>query len=179
MADWSARVKDPRPESFEMGNLWTESDTLSLITDDFADLVQAVPFDSIGCIEAKGIVYGAALAQALGLPLVIFRKAGKIRHTEKKLAASFVDWNGLPDGLEIEEEDLARPRRLLVVDDLAHRLSSFKAVSEIIARTDSRILAFLCFANLSGADELGGVRILSLMPYKGSEGEGMGSNGPA
>lgn len=170
MADWSARVKDPRPDSFEMGNLWTESDTLSLITDDFADLVQAVPFDSIACVESKGIVYGAALAQALGLPLVIFRKAGKIVHTEEKLAAGFTDWKGLPSGLEIEKEDLARPHRLLVVDDLAHRLSTFKAVSEIVSKTDSRILAYLCFANLSGAEELDGTKIYSLMGSGAPEG---------
>jgi adenine phosphoribosyltransferase len=166
MSDWSEKVKDSRPESFEMGNLWTEGDTLSIVTDDFADLVQSIPFDSIACVECKGVVLGAALAQALGLPLLLFRKQGKIAHTDQKLEASFTNWKGQPDGLEIEKQDLARPRRLLVLDDVAHRLSTFTAVSDIVAMTDSRILAFLCFANLSGQDELNGIKIFSLLPEK-------------
>jgi adenine phosphoribosyltransferase len=163
MNDWSRRVKDPRPESFEMGNLWSEGDTLSLITDDFADLVQTVPFDSVACIEAKGFILGSALAQALGLPLLAFRRAGKIRNAEPTLKASFTNWRGEPDGLEIESDELERPRRLLVVDDLAYKLSTFKAVAELVGRTESRILAFLCFANLSGEESLAGARIYSLM----------------
>jgi adenine phosphoribosyltransferase len=163
MIDWAGKIKNSRIDQFEVGTIWSEGNNLSLITDDFVAATEKLAFDSIACVETKGVVFGAALAERTNRPLLVFRKKGKIINAYEKLSVDFTNWQNRPDRLEIEKDLFTVHRNLLVVDDLAMSLHSFKAVSTIIGLADSKVSAFLCFANASGQKVLDGKPIISLV----------------
>ena len=161
--DWGQEVTSSNREDFEIGSIWGRSSNLRQITNDFVSLLDGVEFDAIAGIEMKGVIYASALSERLGLPLLVFRKQEKIRHTENKISSKFVNWRNEADGIEIEEEYLRRYPSIVVVDDLIKTFSSMKAVHAILKNGGSRIVAFMCFANLSKKNRFDGIPIFSLI----------------
>lgn len=166
MHDWKNRIKYYNDHELEMGNIWSCENYLHLITDDFLNLIKAYDFNAIATIEAKGIIFASAIADRLSLPLYIFRKRGKIRHTREIAYKEFTNWRNESDGIEIETENILGELNFLVIDDLADQLNTFNAVYSILKQLDKDISAFLCFANISGKKELNGIDILSLVETK-------------
>ena len=163
MTDWKKRIKCNDPKSFEIGNIWSVENNLSLITDDFAQMIKDHTFDAIACIETKGIIFGAPLAQKLNTSLIIFRKYGKIIHTDDKYSIQYKNWRNQENGIEIEKELLGEPKKLLIVDDLVYSLATFSAALSIVKKANSSVSCFLCFANLSNRTNLEGIDILSIL----------------
>jgi len=163
MENWKDRIKYYNDHEIEVGNIWSYGDNLHYITNDFLTLIKPYNFSAIATIEAKGLIYASVLADRLNLPLFIFRKLGKIRHTNEKIIHEFMSWRNETDGIEIETNEIITGTTFLVVDDLADKLNTFKAVHSILDKLDCGIAAFLCFANISGKKCLEKKEILSLI----------------
>lgn len=163
MEHWIDKLVRFEPGFVEIGNIWSQGNNLHLLIKDFIQLLKNYCFDTIATIETKGIIYAAALAYKLELPLIIFRKKGKLFYTEDKYQFEFQNWRNNIDGIEIEKNHFNIPKNILVVDDLAEKLNTFKAVHAIISNTNCSIVAYLCFCNISGENEIFGKEILSLL----------------
>jgi adenine phosphoribosyltransferase len=163
MHDWKARVASYQPGRIEVGAIWTVPSFLKDVSADLRSLVSPLEFDGIATVETKGIIFAAPLAAALGLPLFLFRKRGRIIHTDNVFQAAFQNWRGEPDGIEIERELVADPGRVVIIDDVLQTSATFKAVHEIIGAAGGTTAAFVCFANVLGLDELAGRPVLSLV----------------
>jgi len=68
----------------------------------------------VACVEARGFIFGAALAYKLGAGLVPVRKEGKLPYKTKKVSYSLEYGNAT---VEIHE-DAIKPGAGLIVDDL-------------------------------------------------------------
>ena len=130
------------------------------------ETTKQLEFDCVAGIETKGIIFASALAAQIGKPLMIFRKMNRIIHTPEKLSHHFKNWKHENEGIEIEKTSLSSGREILVVDDVAMTLSSFRAAVQLLANTESRISAFLCVANLSAERAVDGISIMSLINAK-------------
>jgi adenine phosphoribosyltransferase len=169
MKKWEEKIINKNEVAFEIGNIWSEGNHLELICLDMINLLKNIEYNVIAGIETKGIIFASALAVLVKKPLIIFRKIGKLSHVADKYVDNFINWRNEEDGIEIEKNNIRKDSKILIVDDLAYKLSTFNSVNRIINTSGSEIAAFLCFANISKADKIDNKRILSLIDMKREE----------
>ena len=95
------------------------------------------PPDAVCAIEARGFIFGAALAEALGTGFVPLRKAGKL-----PAATRGVDFD-LEYGkarLEIHADALAPGARVLIVDDVLATGGTLAAAAQLVDETGAVVV---------------------------------------
>ena len=160
MKKWRDCIVNKDINSFELGNIWSIDDNLSQIVNEILLEINHIEFNCIAGIETKGIILASALSSKTGKPLIVFMK---ICYTDRIIQESFINWKSNEDGLEIEEYELNTKRKILIVDDVSQSLATFKAVKKIINKSKSEIVGYFCIANLSNANVIDNIRILSLI----------------
>ncbi len=121
--------------------------------------------DAVLAIESRGFIFGAALAQALGLPLELVRKRGKLPRAS--LSVRYELEYGF-DHLEVHTDAIQAGRRYLIVDDVIATGGTAAAVAQLVARQGAAVAACLFLielAFLDGRRKLDGVEIVSLISY--------------
>ena len=83
--------------------------------DRLATAVARTPHDAVAGIEARGFVFGAALAHALGLGVVLLRKQNKLPGTT--IGVNYALEYG-QDRIEMHADAVQPGMRVLLVDDL-------------------------------------------------------------
>lgn len=126
--------------------------------------------DGIIGIESRGFIFGAALAQQLGLGLVLVRKPGKL-----PADVHGVDYEleyGM-DRLEIHRDSLSSGHRVVIVDDLLATGGTARATIDLVRGLGAEVSACLFIielAFLNGRKRLNGIEVHSLINY-GAENE--------
>ncbi len=125
--------------------------------------------DLIAGTEARGFVFGAALAQRLGLGLLLIRKHGKLPGAT--IAEEYALEYGT-DRLAIHVDACAPGASVHLVDDLIATGGTALASVRLIRRAGGRVsgASFVVdLPDLGGADLLraGGVPVHSLVSYEG------------
>lgn len=116
-------------------------------------------------IEARGFIFAAPMALALGAGFVPLRKAGKLPH------ATIAETYDLEYGtaiLEVHADAMAAGDRVLVVDDVLATGGTAAAAIRLVTATGAEVvgLAFLIeLGFLQGASALGGAPHTSLLTY--------------
>jgi adenine phosphoribosyltransferase len=93
----------------------------------------------VAVIEARGFLFGAPLAYALGAGLCLLRKPGKLPY--KKVRESYALEYGT-DALEIHEDALAKGETVLVVDDLLATGGTSGAAGRLVERLGARLVGY-------------------------------------
>lgn len=162
MTDFRAYIRDV-PDFPAPGILFRDVTPLLASPEAFGAAVDAMaaPFrqarpDKILGIEARGFLFGSALARELHVGIVPARKPGKLPcRTEK------VDY-GLEYGkdcLEVHADAFRPGERVLVVDDVLATGGTAKAAAELAERLGSIVVGVSVFIELEalgGRDRLGG-----------------------
>jgi len=97
--------------------------------------------DEICAIEARGFLFGAALARQMGLPLQLVRKPGKLPY---KTAGYDYDLEYGTDRLEVHIDAIARGQRVAIVDDLLATGGTAAATAKLIEQQGGEV-ACACF----------------------------------
>jgi len=121
--------------------------------------------DGVLAIESRGFIFGAPLAQRLGLPLQLVRKRGKL--PRKALTARYELEYGF-DHLEMHADAVRRGGRYLIVDDVIATGGTAAAVAGLVAEQGASVAACLFLIELtflSGRAKLPGVEVFSLIQY--------------
>ena len=121
--------------------------------------------DAVVGIEARGFIFGAALAYKLGSGFVIVRKPGKLPYKTSKIK---YDLEYGTDSLEIHEDAIKKGQRVLIVDDLLATGGTVSAVSKLIEKQGGKIveISFLCeLEALNGRAKLTNYPIFSLIKF--------------
>ncbi len=116
-------------------------------------------------VEARGFIFGAALAYKLGAGFIPVRKKGKLPYKTKSVTYQLEYGT---DTLEIHEDALAPNARVLIVDDLLATGGTIKAVVELIRAQKAKIIgtAFIIELKfLNGKDRLKDLPIYSVIQY--------------
>jgi adenine phosphoribosyltransferase len=140
----------------------------------FARLIDALTEHYINCdvdlvlgIEARGFIFGPALAYRLNAGFVPVRKP-------KKLPAEVLQWKydleyG-QDTLEIHKDAIAPGQRVLICDDLLATGGTAKAVAEMTRQLGGNIcgMSFVVELDaLKGREKLKDYDVFSLLHYQG------------
>lgn len=135
------------------------------IVDELADAVRPWKPDLVLGAEARGFMFGAPLAYALGAGFVAARKPGKLPYTT--VSAKYALEYGF-DALEVHIDAIKPGQRVLVCDDLLATGGTCKAKIELVERLGG-VVAGLAFAIeldfLNGREKLAGYDMVSLIHY--------------
>lgn len=139
--------------------------TIHLLAEHFKDR----GFTKVVGTEARGFLFGAPLALALGVGFVPVRKPGKLPR------ATFAESYQLEyghDTLEIHQDALTKDDKVLIIDDLLATGGTIEATTNLIRRigaeaTDAGFVISL--PDLGGEKRISalGINVMSLLQYEG------------
>lgn len=121
--------------------------------------------DAVVGIEARGFVFGAAVASKHGLGFVMLRKRGKLPGRTESVSYT-IEYGS--DTLEIQSDALGRGERILIVDDLLATGGSASAAAQLVERLGGVVagIAFVVeLSGLGGRERLKNYRVESLIRY--------------
>tara|TARA_B100001173_G_C15897845_1_gene508512 strand:- start:71 stop:589 length:519 start_codon:yes stop_codon:yes gene_type:complete len=128
----------------------------------FSDLIDKIKnytffedADAIIAIDARGFIFGSAIAKSIKKPLVLARK-------KNKLPGAFIQESyGLEygnDNLCLQESAIALFKKFVIVDDLLATGGTAKCVIDMLKKRSKEILALsvvIELSDLDGANSLG------------------------
>ena len=110
-------------------------------------------------IEARGFIFGSAVALALGAGFVPARKPGKLPRSRRRVEYALE--YGV-DALEIHDDAIAAGEGCLLVDDVLATGGTARAAADLVRSAGSRLVGmsfFLEIAALDGRERLGGENV--------------------
>ena len=121
--------------------------------------------DYVVAVEARGFIFGTALAYKLGAGFIPIRKKGKLPYRTQSVSYQLEYGT---DHLEIHEDAIKPQSRVLVVDDLLATGGTVKAVTNLLKEQKANIVAIAFLVELrflKGKDQLKDFPIYSLIKY--------------
>jgi len=116
--------------------------------------------DAIAALDARGFIFGTALAIRLALPLVIVRKKGKLPGETEAISYGLEYGK---DTLEVQKGAVTPGMTVLVVDDLLATGGTAKAACELIEKIGGKVVGCAFVVELEG---LGGREALADYPIQ-------------
>lgn len=169
MTDWKRAIRDV-PDFPAPGILFRD---LTPLWDDpglFAEAVRAMaaPFSSAGIskvlgIEARGFIFGPAVALELKAGFIPARKAGKLPGPCERVEYALEYGK---DALEVRRGAISRADRCLVVDDVLATGGTAGAAANLAALAGGEVAGLMFFielAALGGRRKLAGQRVESII----------------
>ena len=117
-------------------------------------------------VEARGFIFGSAIAYKLGAGLVPIRSEGKLPYKTHSIG---YDLEYGKDSLEIHQDAFKKGAKVLIVDDLLATGGTTRAVIDMAEKMGAKIvgIAFLIeLTALKGREKLKGYPIVSLIKDK-------------
>ncbi|MBB4658452.1 adenine phosphoribosyltransferase [Parvularcula dongshanensis] len=147
--------------------LMADGEAFRRTVEGLASAFKAHRIDKVAGIEARGFVFGAALATALGAGFVPVRKRGKLPHDT--ISRSYSLEYG-EDVLELHRDAVAPGERVLLIDDLIATGGTAVAAAELLAELGARPVAcafVIELEGLGGREALAGLtdEVFSLMQF--------------
>jgi len=121
--------------------------------------------DYVVGVEARGYIFGAPLAYAIGTGFIPIRKPGKLPHD--KLTEAYALEYGT-NSLEVHADALGDGDRVVVVDDLLATGGTAGATLRLLRRLGAHVEAFaflIELAALEGRKTLAGVDVVAFLTY--------------
>lgn len=143
-----------------LGNANAFSEVVELMAKEWRGRV-----DAVVALDARGFVFGAPVALALGVPFVMIRKQGKL---PGEVVRYSYDLEYGSDTVEMKRDALMADDRVLLVDDLLATGGTAAAACALVESVGARVLgcAFVIeLPALSGRKKLGTRAIHSLITY--------------
>jgi adenine phosphoribosyltransferase len=119
----------------------------------------------VAAVEARGFIFGAAVAEKLGAGFVPIRKKGKLPFQTQSIT---YDLEYGTDTLEVHNDAVSKGAAVLMVDDLLATGGTMAAACQLIERIGGQIagITFLIeLVGLNGRSKLPGRRISTVISY--------------
>lgn len=160
------------PDWPKKGILFRDITPLLADTKAFAAAIDAlcVGFTDVGveyvaAVEARGFIFGAAVAKKLGAGFVPIRKKNKLPFKTESIT---YDLEYGTDTLEVHNDAVKKGAKVLMVDDLLATGGTMTASCKLIEEIGGQIvgISFLIeLGELAGRDKLSGYKIKTVISY--------------
>lgn len=133
--------------------------------DAFVEKYKDEKIDKVLAVEARGFIFGAAVAYRLGAGFVLVRKKGKL--PAKTISVSYSLEYGT-DTLQMHQDAINPGERVLIIDDLLATGGTVDAVTNLVKQLGGKIsgIAFVIeLVDLKGIEKLKGYPVYSLLKY--------------
>jgi adenine phosphoribosyltransferase len=121
--------------------------------------------DYVAAVEARGFIFGAAVAEELGVGFVPIRKKGKLPFKTQSVTYELEYGT---DTLEVHSDAVDPEAKVLMVDDLLATGGTMRAACQLIEKIGGRVagIVFLIeLAELAGRQKLASYDISTVMTY--------------
>jgi len=121
--------------------------------------------DYVAAVEARGFIFGSAIADRLGAGFVPIRKAGKLPF---KTARVTYELEYGTDTLEVHTDAIAKGAKVLMVDDLLATGGTMAAACRLVEKIGGKIvgITFLIeLTDLGGRAKLDRYKVRTLLKY--------------
>jgi len=120
----------------------------------------------VAAVEARGFIFGSAVAEKLGAGFVPIRKKGKLPWQTESIT---YDLEYGTDTLEIHQDAVTSAAKVLMVDDLLATGGTMAAACKLIEKIGGKVagIAFLIeLVFLGGREKLTGYEVTSIISYE-------------
>lgn len=142
-----------------------DKEALKYTVDTIVNYLKDKNIDIVVGPEARGFLFGAPVAYALGAGFVPVRKKGKLPfHT---IGVSY-DLEYGSDELEIHKDAIKPGQRIAIVDDLLATGGTIGSVAKLVEQVGGEVVSIdfvIELTELNGSDKLKGYDIVSLVQY--------------
>lgn len=115
-----------------------DKDAFAAVIDYFVELYKDKNIDYIAGMEARGFIFGAALAAKLGCGFVVIRKPGKL--PAKTISETYELEYGT-DSLEIHADAIEEGKNVVIIDDLLATGGTANAACKLVRKLKANIVA--------------------------------------
>ncbi|MDR1192515.1 MAG: adenine phosphoribosyltransferase [Verrucomicrobiales bacterium] len=132
----------------------------------FGDLYKRKSIEQIVAIDARGFLFGSALAYVLGTGISVVRKKGKLPY--KTIAASY-DLEYGTNTVEMHTDSIIPGQRVLIIDDVLATGGTATAAVTLVRQLGGQVVeaAFLMeLSFLHGREKLAPVPCYSIINYQ-------------
>lgn len=136
-----------------------------IVLDSLAERFIGAHVDAIVGVEARGFIFGGALAARLNASFVPARKPGKLPAEVDRV--SYTTEYSTAE-LEIHKESFHSGARVVIVDDVLATGGTAKAAANLVAQQEGSVVAYAFVIELEflkGRSVLEGTRIESVLTY--------------
>ncbi len=119
----------------------------------------------VAAVEARGFIFGSAVAAKLNVGFVPIRKKGKLPFKTESIT---YDLEYGTDTLQVHQDAVTSGARVLMVDDLLATGGTMAAACKLIEKIGGRVagIVFLVeLTDLHGIDKLTGYKVKSVIRY--------------
>lgn len=113
--------------------------------DALTEIARTLDFDKIVAIDARGFLFGGALACSLDKGIVLCRKNSKL---PGELVTAGYAYEYSSDSLSLQKASLQPGERVLIVDDVLATGSTFLAAKQLVDRLGGTVAALACLIEL-------------------------------
>lgn len=159
----------PGTQFRDITTLLADGPGLAATVEWLAERAHAANAECIAGMEARGFIFGAAVAAALRIGFIPIRKPGKL--PGKTISVDYALEYGA-DRLEMDPDAVAHGQRVMLVDDLLATGGTARAAADLLRRAGAEVsdAAFVIdLPDLGGAVALSGIgiRCHALMAFEG------------
>jgi adenine phosphoribosyltransferase len=150
----------------DITTLLKEGDKFRIAVDKIVNKYKTKRVDAVVSVEARGFIFGSAVAYKLGAGIIPVRKKGKLPYLTHSVT---YDLEYGQDTLEIHQDAFKRGARVLIIDDLLATGGTVRAVIDLVEQLGARVVgaAFLIeLTALKGREKLKGYPLFSLIKDK-------------
>jgi adenine phosphoribosyltransferase len=140
-------------------------EAFTYVVDQFELAAKEHKIDKILALDARGFLFGAALAYKQKLPLVMARKQGKLAGecVSESYALEYGDAE-----VELQKTAIQSTDKVLIIDDLLATGGTAKAAAGLVNKVGASVALFafvIELGDLNGRSQLGEVDIVSLVHF--------------
>ncbi len=151
----------------DITSILQDAEGFKLAIDEMIKLLDGVDFDVIAGAESRGFVFGAPIAYALGKPLVLIRKKGKL---PCETIEQEYDLEYGKATIEIHKDAIQPGQKVVIVDDLIATGGTIEAACKLVEKLGGdvvKVIFLLELAGLNGRDKLAKYDVASVVSYEG------------
>ena len=150
---------------YDITTLLKDGKAFARAVDALSERYERRKIDAVVAIEARGYIFGPAMAYRLGVGFVPMRKPGKL--PAKTIRETYELEYGT-DTIEMHEDAVEAAQKILVVDDLLATGGTAAAACRLVEKAGGQVVE-CCFlielSFLNGRDKLGSREVFSLLKY--------------
>lgn len=142
-----------------------DKEGLEIVIKDFTDRYKDKGIDYVVGADARGFIFGAAIAYNIGAGFVPARKPGKLPAEVESVKYSLEYGK---NSIEIHKDAFGKGSKILIVDDLLATGGTAKAMAQLVEKLEAEVyeLAFMIeLSDLGGRDFLKGYEVYSQLKY--------------
>ena len=120
----------------DISTLLNDKEAFKVLMDHLCDRYKTYDLDFIAGIDARGFIFGAAVAYRLGVGFIPIRKPGKLPH---ETMGQTYDLEYGQDTVEVHKDAVKQGDQVLVIDDVLATGGTVEAVCELLTKMGADI----------------------------------------